>query len=172
MATKEASFEIIESPDPDTANFPHCKYKASIILCPFLIFHPFGSLKLRWDFLVLLMLVYTLITIPITLSFNLEFTLLNTNGVISFCIDLLLLIDIFITFHTAYFDPDSKLRLVTNNKYIFKRYCKTWLFVDSLTSIPFEFIVTSKIALFLKLLRIFKIVKLMNKDGFISQLET
>ena len=52
-------------------------------------------------------------------------------------IDFSFLIDIIITFFTAYFD-EKLMHLVTDKKVIAKKYLKFWFWMDLLSIIPFD----------------------------------
>eukprot|EP01083_Nonionella_stella_P129893 394146_1 len=148
------------------------------------IFHPFGPFRCFWDFLVMIMLVYTCVEVPVTLAFNVALVLKSVSGVISFTIDIALLIDIVIAFRTAYFDKWDRLRLIIDECSIARRYIFGWFFIDLVTSIPFEFIFQSAgdILFFVKVLRVFRFIRIIKIlrlfkmikyfDGFMSQFVT
>ena len=144
------------------------------------ILHPFGPFRCFWDFAVMLMLIYTCIEVPVTLAFNVDLAFDHYSGYIAFSIDILLLIDILITFRTAYFDKWDRLRLIIDECEIAKKYICGWFFIDLLTSIPFEFMLpASNIVKFVKVFRVFRFVRIVKIlrlfkmikyfDGFMSQ---
>eukprot|EP01084_Bolivina_argentea_P044587 82033_1 len=95
------------------------------------ILHPVGPFRCIWDLFVMLLLLYTSIEIPYTMAFGHS----DTTKYIGLCIDIFLLIDIILNFCTAYFDKYDNLRLITNRKYICKRYFRTCFFIDFLTCV-------------------------------------
>lgn len=144
------------------------------------ILHPFGPFRCFWDFFVMLMLIYTCIEVPVTLAFNVNLDFNHYSGIIAFCIDILLLIDVIITFRTAYFDKWDRLRLIIDECEIAKRYIMGWFFIDIITSIPFEFMLPkNNYVKFVKVFRIFRFVRIVKIlrlfkmikyfDGFMSQ---
>eukprot|EP01084_Bolivina_argentea_P160056 278752_1 len=144
------------------------------------ILHPFGPFKCTWDLLVMIMLVYTCVEVPVTLAFNIDLRINHFSGIIALTIDILLLIDILITYRTAYFDKWDRLRLIIDECQIAKRYIIGWFFIDLFTSLPFEFMLPGKgIVKFVKVLRVFRFIRIIKIlrlfkmikyfDGFMSQ---
>eukprot|EP01083_Nonionella_stella_P078910 216228_1 len=107
-----------------------CRLSSSLIL------HPVGPFRCIWDMFVMLLLVYTSIEIPLTVSFG-QSTL---TAYVGLAVDCFLLIDIVLNFHTAYFDKYDHLRVVTNKRHICKNYLKHWFIIDLITCIPFQFL--------------------------------
>ena len=87
-----------------------------------MIFDPMGTFRTGWNIIVTIVLLYTCIEIPYTLSFEIELTLSHWSGIVAFSIDIFLLIDIIINFRTAYFENLDNLRLVKNPKKIAKKF--------------------------------------------------
>ena len=110
-------------------------------LCP--IFNPHGPLKCSWHLIMIIILIYSLIDIPYTLAFDINLSLKTPKGVIALLVDILLMIDILLTFRTAYFDKYDGLQLEANPKAIAKHYLWTWFVYDFFMSVPFEFMMTS-----------------------------
>lgn len=131
-----------------------------------------------WDFLVMIMLIYTCFELPFTIAFNIHLNFSNSDvlpfAIIAISFDILLLFDVILNFRTAYFDKYDDLRLVTNAKSIAKKYIKGWFFIDFLTSIPLEFVVPpeqSNIASYLKLLRIFRLFRIVKMLRLLKMLK-
>ncbi len=144
------------------------------------LLHPLGMFHCFWDVLVMVLLIYTCMEVPVTLAFNIALTLDHFTGVLSLCIDLMLLTDIVITFRTAYFDVWDQLSLVQSQALICKRYLSGWFWIDFFTSLPFEFMLppssTSEIVKMFRILRFIRIIKMLRLikmmkvfDGFISR---
>ena len=139
-----------------------------------LIFHPVGPFRCCWDLFIMLLLIYTSIEIPYTISFGQAQSILF----VGLFVDAFLLIDIFLNFHTAYFDKYDNLRLVTNKKYICKKYFRTWFVIDFVTCIPFDFIFefysidprNGKALVYIKLLRIFRLLRIIKILRFVKML--
>ena len=153
--------------------------------CSFIpIIHPFSPIRGIWDSIVMVLLIYTCISIPFTIAFEIELKFNSFVGRLSFIIDIMLCIDVILNFRTAYFDGFDRLRLIKNPKKIAKRYLKRWFIIDFISSFPFEFIsqieyISSSIPIIVeifRIMRIFRIVKLLRFfkmlklfDGFMKR---
>jgi len=136
------------------------------------IFHPVGPLKCCWDAMVMIILIYTSIEIPYTLSFNITLTLNSVFGVIALLIDICLCIDIILNFRTAYFHKIDHLKLIIDPTSIAKHYLKGWFIIDLITSFPFHFIVPQtnttsndsfdEVTTYIKVLRIFRLLRVIK----------
>eukprot|EP01084_Bolivina_argentea_P309766 535858_1 len=141
------------------------------------IIHPLHTFRIVWDSVVMVILIYTCLEIPFSLSFGIQLTLSQTAGVIALLIDCLLLFDITLNYRTAYFDKYDDEILITNPKRIACRYLTTWFPLDFCTSIPFEFILPNDVSYgnfptLLKVLRIFRMVRLLKLLRFFRMLKT
>uniref|UniRef100_A0A7S4U7Y4 Cyclic nucleotide-binding domain-containing protein n=1 Tax=Guillardia theta TaxID=55529 RepID=A0A7S4U7Y4_GUITH len=119
---------------------------------PFLIFHPFANMRLAWDIIIMLLLVWNMIVIPLRIAFenasSCESSFLKQDTIfyVDFAMDLIFMIDVPVTFRTAFLDkkPDTgEVELVTNWMAIARRYAKGVLFIDIVSSIPFDLILLS-----------------------------
>lgn len=119
---------------------------------PFLIFHPFSNMRLAWDIIIMLLLVWNMIVIPLRIAFenasSCESSFLKQDTIfyVDFAMDLIFMIDVPITFRTAFLDkkPDTgEVELVTDWIAIARRYAKGVLFIDIVSSIPFDLILLS-----------------------------
>lgn len=94
------------------------------------------QLKATWDIFVMVILVFSCLTIPYRVAFvkedTREWEFVN-NGV-----DICFFIDIIIIFNTAYFDDDYQI--VENRKSISCAYLKGWFFIDSVSILPIEYL--------------------------------
>eukprot|EP01084_Bolivina_argentea_P011041 20633_1 len=131
----------------------------------------------------MILLLYTSIETPYSVAFGQT----SATRYISLCVDVFLICDIFLNYHTAYFDQYDNLQLVTNKKYICKRYLSTWFFIDLITCIPFEIVLVDedytadhahpvkilkglryfRFLRIIKILRFFKMIRMF--DSFIRQ---
>eukprot|EP01083_Nonionella_stella_P078911 216231_1 len=151
-----------------------CRLSSSLIL------HPVGPFRCIWDMFVMVLLIYTSIEIPFTMSFGQS----PSIAYVGLAVDCFLLIDIFLNFHTAYFDKYDHLRLVTNKKLICKSYFKSWFIIDLVTCIPFQFLFdpahfngsdhidsSDDSALeYIKVLRIFRLLRIVKILRFLKML--
>ena len=118
-------------------------------------------------------LIYTCIEVPITLSFNINLHLNSSLGVMALFIDLLLLFDCCINFRTAYFDKYDRLKLISNQYDITKKYLTSWFLIDLLSSLPYQLMdgnndnpnahLTFGLLRSFKILRLIKMIRIFNK---------
>ena len=101
-----------------------------------LIILPESKIRLTWNFIVLLLLMYTAIFNPYQTAFI-------ESGGGSFIdqfevfIDFMYIMDFFLNFVMAYEDRDHKIEC--RLKYIAVNYVKTWFLLDLLACIPFQY---------------------------------
>eukprot|EP01084_Bolivina_argentea_P127349 225237_1 len=154
-----------ETTSPATAEKKRC---CSFLCNALPLFHPYGPIRLCWDAFIMLALIYTAVEIPLTLAFEIKLSLTNKLGIMAFCIDIVLLIDICVNFRTQYYDKWDRLLLHTNPYDIAKKYFKSWFWLDLITSFPVEFIVNSNgprdsnISAYIKVLRIFRLFRILK----------
>lgn len=95
--------------------------------------NPNVSYKIVWDLIVSLIVIYSIIMVPLQLSFSVA-----TDGgfyVVDWIVDVFFMIDIIVNFFTAYNDNRGT---VYDNCMICKHYLKTWFFIDLISTIPFD----------------------------------
>ncbi|KAM3136546.1 hypothetical protein pb186bvf_011349 [Paramecium bursaria] len=98
------------------------------------VIHPDSRFKAIWDFLIIILMVYTSTVQPFRLAFYNDSTYSwdTWDNVVNY----LFMVDMGFNFITAYYDLDNVL--VTNNKYIIKTYLKSWFIIDLCSVIPFD----------------------------------
>eukprot|EP01084_Bolivina_argentea_P126710 224294_1 len=136
-----------------------CRVSSSLLL------HPKGPFRNIWDLVVLVVLLYTSFEVPVSIAFG------QSVGAKYFdlIIDIFLLTDIILNFHTAYFDKYDNLHLVTDKKLIAKKYVSGQFLIDFITCIPFEFLTpeadneySNHPLSVIKILRIFRLLRLLK----------
>lgn len=133
-----------------------------------ILLRPEGVVRVVWEILVTLVLLYLAFIIPYTSAFEpSNQNLLETIDLISLIV---FSIDILLNFNTAYY---NKGEIVTNRVKIAKNYAKFWLWIDSFSAIPFNYIFVQsshhiQTVNFFKLARELKLLKLVR----LSQLKT
>ena len=94
---------------------------------------PTNKYKQFWDFIVMLLLIYTALYVPFKVCF------VETTSEFGFILDLivdsLFLTDIVVTFNTAIEDDYGVF--IVKRSIIAKSYCTGWFFIDFFTSLPF-----------------------------------
>ena len=125
---------------------------------------PDNPYKKMWDLLIAFLILYSAIITPYEIAFS------DNNKVSWFevLIDILLGIDIVLTFFSAYTDDEENL--VKNHKKIIKKYLKSWFIVDIISVLPVSYIFNAsgrlsgltKISKLPKLYRLVKLTKLLR----------
>ena len=125
---------------------------------------PDNPYKKMWDLLIAFLILYSAIITPYDIAFS------DTNKVSWFeiLIDVLLGIDIVLTFFSAYTDDEENL--VKNHKKIIKKYLKSWFIIDNISVLPISYIFNpsgrysglTKISKLPKLYRLVKLTKLLR----------
>lgn len=124
---------------------------------------PDDSIKIFWDMLSTVMLFITFFLTPITLAFSDDTDVgwIVADNVINF----FFLVDIIVTFYSAYYN--SKFILIDKWTTIACNYIRTWLIVDIISIVPFNFIFDNgknygKFARFTKFNKLYKLVRLLR----------
>lgn len=123
--------------------------------------HPDNHWKRRWDLLIILITLFTVVEIPVRLAFPgvWRSSLLWSELFITFCFSIDILLNFFTSVHW-------KGQLLDDRKSVARLYKRTWLPVDILSAFPF-FLLTGKLFLeaghalrFLHLLQLNRLLKL------------
>ena len=125
---------------------------------------PDNPYKKMWDLLIAFLILYSAIITPYEIAFS------DNNKISWFeiLIDILLGIDIVLTFFSAYTDDEENL--VKNHKKIVKKYLKSWFIVDIISVLPISYIFNAsgrfsgltKLSKLPKLYRLVKLTKLLR----------
>ena len=125
---------------------------------------PDNPYKKMWDLLIAFLILYSAIITPYEIAFS------DSNKVSWFevLIDILLGIDIVLTFFSAYTDDEENL--VKNHKKIIKKYLKSWFIIDIISVLPISYLFNpqgkysglTKISKLPKLYRLVKLTKLLR----------
>ncbi len=132
-------------------------YKYCIIL-------PNDSWKLKWDFLISLLIMATAIYTPYRLAY--EETTSTAWLVIELLVDSLFLVDIILSFFAAYFDDFDVL--VDKRSKIICGYLKFWFIVDFVSILPISLILDNTspqmndLARVARLSRLYKLIKMVK----------
>lgn len=98
------------------------------------IIYPDDSLKVSWDFLMLLLIIYSITFVPYKVAFWESET--DFSSGVDLTIDTLFFIDIIVTFFSAYIDSEGQL--ITKSKTIVVSYLKTWFLTDLVACVPLQ----------------------------------
>lgn len=116
--------------------------------------HPW---KLTWDIIIYITIAYSAITVPYSIAFSGGG---DDWGTMAKVVDSLFGIDIILTLRTAYKTVDGVF--VTEPGMIARRYARTWLLLDVISTIPLSLIVHTAIDGTLGALRSVKLVKMVR----------
>ena len=109
---------------------------------------PESAYKRYWDNLIICLVMYNTLFIILVVCYNryderglywyesAEDTLNVTPMVIDYLIDIMFFMDIYLTFHTTFFDAENEL--VLDKKVIAKKYLSWWFTIDLIATLPFE----------------------------------
>jgi hypothetical protein len=107
------------------------------------IISPDGGFRKKWDLLQLVALSYVAIVVPYRIGFTHD-TKCNRHGcqgwfIFDVLIDLYFVIDIFLSFRTAYCNNTAELEYLPNR--ISRNYLRGWFTIDALGCLPINYIV-------------------------------
>eukprot|EP00753_Platysulcus_tardus_P013660 PLAT3821.3.p1 GENE.PLAT3821.3~~PLAT3821.3.p1 ORF type:complete len:1960 (+),score=909.62 PLAT3821.3:67-5946(+) len=101
------------------------------------VIHPSSRVKLRWDFVMVVLVLYTVLVVPFRIGFGV--LALGYTFAVDRFVDLAFLADMVANFHTAFFDEVGQL--VVSLPVIRRRYLRSWFTADLLSTVPFDLIV-------------------------------
>ena len=153
--------------------------------------HPQDPWKVWFDILVGALILFSLIVVPYRIGFQVD-----TNDLIfasDLVIDFIFLCDVILQFNTAYTDPATEVLIISRTK-IAQEYFKFWFWIDSASSIPFDFIANGytgqtvvstdentasgselhsvRLIRILRLIRLFKIIRMLKLKRLRKQIES
>lgn len=149
------------------------------------ILPPFHQYKLKWDLVAGCLIIYSVLTIPFRICFNVE----PSPASIAFdlLVDVLFTADLIISFRTAFVDADGIVNTIPNA--IWRRYLAGEFWVDFLSVVPSDHAVDiwmsttstgsggqSKVRAFklvriVRLTRFFKLVRMLKMGRLLETLE-
>uniref|UniRef100_A0A8C1LC13 Potassium voltage-gated channel, subfamily H (eag-related), member 6b n=1 Tax=Cyprinus carpio TaxID=7962 RepID=A0A8C1LC13_CYPCA len=139
----------------------------------------YSPFKAMWDWIILLLVLYTAVFTPYSAAFFLNeleeekkhicgYTC-NPLNVVDVIVDVLFIIDIIITFRTTYVNHNDEV--VTHPKLIAIHYIKGWFLIDMVAAIPFDLLIfmsglnetTATLIGLLKTARLLRLVRVARK---------
>lgn len=94
-----------------------------------------------WDIVMTLVLLGACIMTPLEIAFSNDIKTSMLDDPVSFCIDLLFLMDIILIMNTAFYNYD--MELIQDRKQIFCNYLRGWFVIDFLAIVPFDVILNA-----------------------------
>lgn len=135
-----------------------------------------------WGLCMVGAIIYQVVTVPFYLAFESSDTL--PTLLIDLVCTILYILDVFVTANTAFY---QKGVLITTRKEILKKYARSWLLIDVLSSFPYSWLFQSpldsssssnlrtpsllKVVKISRLLRTFRLVRLTKVRQYLSILE-
>jgi hypothetical protein len=103
------------------------------------IIHPLNDHKVTWDLVICVLVIYSVVVIPLRIGFGRK----ASTGFVVFdtMIDCAFFIDMCLTFNTAYLDQRLE-RYVYDRRAIATHYLKFWFWVDFVSTVPIDDIVS------------------------------
>ena len=134
-----------------------------------LVMDPLQKWRLKWDILMMLLICFVMVVTPFELAFvsavgwsknytpfpNKYTGLFITN----WTVNLLFIVDIVFNFLTAVYDPQLNKWLLRFDQ-IAVHYARGWMMLDVVSMLPVEYMIKSKQASAIRLLRVFRLMKL------------
>ncbi|MEE4248653.1 MAG: ion transporter, partial [Kangiellaceae bacterium] len=96
---------------------------------------PDSPLRISWNIMLLLFIIYQAIAIPFRLGFNVPVE--GGYAIFEDIITAVFLIDILVNFNTGFY---RKGNIVLNRKEVAKQYIKFWLWLDLVASFPYDWV--------------------------------
>lgn len=143
---------------------------------PFCIILPSNRAKEAWDLCTLLCILFATVEAPFSISFSAEVHIIWLY--IDMIVDAAFIVDLVLTFFTAFDDPKRPGTWVTDRGQIALNYLRGWFWIDAPASVPFDLLpVTPEDAKgygmlrFLRLLRLMRLLKLLRLGNQIRKIE-
>jgi len=138
------------------------------------VFHPTNPIRLKWDAAISIIMVYIVVNIPIQICFEVDLPLSHPWSWSDFALNVFFMVDILINLNTGFYFEE---RLILSRRLIAKQYMKLWFWLDLITSIPFDRLLTGKgankvssLSKILKIFRIFRLLKLLRMLRLMNQM--
>ena len=139
------------------------------------VINPENPYKTIWDLLVSFIIIFSSVVAPYKIAFSDIDSM--TDKVLDSVLSFILLFDIVLNFFSVYIDKDDNI--IKNQKKIIKHYLKTWIIIDIISTIPFNFITSgqsfnpySTLARLARLPRIYKLIRLFKLLRMVKLLKT
>ncbi len=99
---------------------------------PKLIIIHYSLFKTVWDWIILILTLYTAVVAPFVVSFNYHSEMLVVFNLV---VDSVFITDVIMNFRTTYVNKDNEI--ICNSKLICKNYLTSWFPVDFLAALPY-----------------------------------
>ena len=102
---------------------------------PHIILH-YCTFKAFWDWIILLLTIYTSIFVPFNVAFKSKTMDDVPLLVIDSVVDVIFFLDIILNFHTTYVSGTGEV--ISDPKLIRLNYLKSWFIIDLLSCLPYD----------------------------------
>lgn len=99
-----------------------------------LVLHPQGFLRVSWDILTMVLLLYIAVVTPVRIGFDIDAK--GAAYYFEFAIDGIFMADVLLNFRTGFISKNGKL--VMSPCRIATHYFRTWFIVDLVSSLPID----------------------------------
>ena len=156
--------------DDDTQQVAERKWPSGVI-------DPTSTRKVRWDAVIMFLILYSAVTVPVRLAFSADAHTYIWD--FEAAMSVMFIMDVVISFNTAYFDGGY---WITDHEKIVHKYSRGWFCVDAPSSVPVELIeaymlsessTSTSLAAFrlLRLFRLIRLARLLKIKQFITHIE-
>ncbi|GAX74591.1 hypothetical protein CEUSTIGMA_g2039.t1 [Chlamydomonas eustigma] len=123
---------------------------------------PSNTYRFTADFLLLFLMIYVLVCTPYYIAFNIDTAELFTTAIagIDLFVSCIFMIDVLLNFHCTYIDNQGHFE--RNHRLIAVRYIKCWFWVDTASSLPWDFILKNAAASSIRVLRLLRLFRLLQ----------
>lgn len=97
----------------------------------FTVFH-YSLFKTIWDWIVLILTLYTAVVAPFVVSFGYSS---NELVIFNIFVDTFFIVDVVLNFKTTYCGKEGEI--IFNSKMICINYLKSWFFIDFIAALPY-----------------------------------
>lgn len=101
------------------------------------LIHPSGKIKVLWDMVAGCAIFYSVLEVPFSISFLQNAERGETSVSLDYFVIAVFFSDILVTFTASYVDSHTD-KLITDRRLIMWNYGKFWLWIDLVSSIPFD----------------------------------
>lgn len=153
----------------EDGNEEHADELLEKVVSQYYVIPPTLDTKVKWDLLIGVVIVYSLIVIPVQVGFGVS----STGGLFWFekALDAVFFLDMALSFRTGYNDDVTDALVVVPHK-IYRNYFKTWFIIDFFSTVPFDDILSAFLSTpngslrSIKLLRVTRLLRLLRLARF------
>eukprot|EP00795_Rhopilema_esculentum_P003097 gene3097-1387_t len=123
----------------------------------FTIFH-YSLFKTIWDWIILILTLYTAVVVPFVVSFH------YTNSALLFfnlLVDSVFIADVIMNFKTTYCAKDGEI--VLDSRMICMNYLRSWFFIDFIAALPYGILnLTDPNGRWIEIINVIKVIRLIR----------